>query len=126
MCLRGVQINVCVSREQKSRNSYRQMAASKVEAESCMKLARQKLGVAQKKLKSFGDREDSLRDMRRQVFEAEVQLQQEQAARRRAEERHVVSHIHSHAQVSHIHACTHTPVCVKQSGEERKLLPRAT
>ena len=77
-----------MSREQKSRNSYRQMAASKVEAESRMKSARQKLGVAQKKLKAFTDREDSLRDMRRQVLEAEVQLQQEQAARSHAEDRY--------------------------------------
>ena len=85
--------NVCASREHKSRNSYRQMAASKVEAESKMKSTRKKLVVAQKKLKSFTDREDSLRDMSRQVLEAEFKLKEERAERRRAEDRYVLGTI---------------------------------
>ena len=79
-----------MNRHQKSKSSYLEMALSKVEADSKLKSSKHQLSTAQKKLKRHADHKDSVRDMRRQVLEAELQLKAEQAARRRAEGRQVL------------------------------------
>ena len=99
------------------------MAHSKVEADSKLKSSNRQLSGASKKLKFHADHQESLRDMRSQLCEAELQLKLEQAARRRAEERHVFT-------VTPMHPCTHAPMhpitCLCEQGAEKpKVLPRA-
>ena len=65
------------------------MARSKVEADSKLKSSNRKLSGAHKKLQFHADHQESVRDMRSQLCEVELKLKAEQAARRRAEERHV-------------------------------------
>ena len=78
-----------VNRHEKSKSSYLKMARSKVEADNKVKCSNRKLITAQKRLKFHAEHQHRLRDMRSQVLEAELQLKAEQAARLRAEGRHV-------------------------------------
>ena len=66
------------------------MAHSKVEADSKLKSSNRKLSGAHKKLQAHADHQESVRDMRSQLCEAELKLKAEQAARLRAEGRQVV------------------------------------
>ena len=66
------------------------MARSKVEADSKLKSSNRKLSGAHKKLQSHADHNESVRDMRSQLLEAELKLKAEEAARRHAEGRQVV------------------------------------
>ena len=78
-----------VNRHEKSKSSYLKMARSKVEADNKVKCSNRKLSTAQKRLKFHAEHKESVRNMRSQLCAAELKLKAEQAARLRAEGRHV-------------------------------------
>ena len=113
--------NICANRQQQSKSSYLEMARSKVEVASKLKSSNNQLSGVQKKLKFHAEHQHSVRDMRSQVLEAELQLKAEQAARRQAEDRYVFVYTDPHTDTpNHLFVCTGSRILLSLTASSRR------
>ena len=81
---------LCVIRAEERAAAYRHMAQAKTTIETQLKQSKVSLAKTKKKLRAFQQRDESVRDLRRQLNDALTQVDEISAGNLRAEERWVL------------------------------------